>query len=101
MTDFPLGESPGNVFASSDLRGFNLEWINVLTLHDAFFDWVEFTPDYFKNFTADRAETFTMKYTAAKEIKDGLFMMVDFWHPVGGSQTNDYTFKIRLDWFPR
>ena len=100
VIDPPLPD-PGPLFASNKLRGFNLEWINVLQLNDAFLNWIEFTPDYFKNYTGERSETFTMKYTAAKELRDGLFMMVDFWHPVGGSQTNDYTFKLRLDWYPK
>ena len=99
VIDPPLPEDP-DLFGTTELRGFNLEWINVIQLEDAFFNWVEATPDYFKNFTGDRSETFTMKYTAAREVSDGLFLLFDFWHPVGGSQTNDYTFKIRLDWYP-
>ena len=100
VPDLPLPDEPG-LFDTSDLRGFNLEWTNVLQLEDAFFNWFEFTPDYFKNFTGDRSETFTMKYTAAKQVRDGMFLLFDFWHPVGGSQNNDYTFKIRLDWYPQ
>ncbi len=100
VPEFPLGEPAGDIFGSSRLRGFNLEWVNVFTLQDAGFDWFEANPDYFKNYTGDRSETFTMKYVGAQGIKDGLFMLCEFQHPVGGSQTNDYTIKIRLDWYP-
>lgn len=98
----PIPNPDPDVFNATRQSAMNIEWINVFQLQDAFFDWLEVTPDYYKNYAADQAETFTMKYTAAKQVKEGLFVMTDFWHPVSGmSQTTDFTFKIRLDWYPQ
>ena len=100
VPDLPLPEDPAGLFGATDIRGFNLEWINVFKLEEAFFDWVEVTPDYFVNGAGDRGETFTMKYTIAKACSESFFVMFDFWHPVAGNVNSDFTAKIRLDWYP-
>jgi hypothetical protein len=100
VPDLPLPEDPDGLFGATDIRGFNLEWINVLKLEEAVIDWVEVTPDYFVNGSGDRGETFTMKYTLAKALSESFFMMFDFWHPVAGDVNSDFTVKIRLDWYP-
>jgi hypothetical protein len=58
-----------------------------------------FTPNYFQNFSGSRSNTLQFKYELGKAISEKFWSMLEAWHPVGGEVGNDFTLKIKTDFY--
>ena len=94
-----IGDAPDFLESSAKINGLNLETMIVFGLEDAFADWVGITPDYFQNFSGNHSNTFQMKYDVGIAVREKIYLILAFWHPVGGEVTNDFTMKLTLDWY--
>ncbi|MDG2015360.1 MAG: hypothetical protein P8J33_17770 [Pirellulaceae bacterium] len=95
-----LPAATGGLFGTSDIRAFHTEIPFVFHLQNAGLDWVGVTPDLFQNLQSDGKSTFSMKYDAGIQLTNSCYCIMEAWHPVSSGTGNDFTFNVKLDWYP-
>ena len=95
-----LPAANGGVFGTSDIRAFHTEIPFVFHLQNAGLDWVGVTPDLFQNLKSDGTSTFSMKYDAGIQLTNSCYCIMEAWHPVSSGTSNDFTFNVKLDYYP-